>query len=206
MSTFLSIFCLFFLESDEGSSSTGSSRNLDARMVRCWLIPSPTHAHLFPKKPFRSGLPVVALSARRKDTLASIFGENVSRPPRRIQNSDTDLVRNQLADSVPRDGDVARPFSIVSHEHVDGAATEIKILSQTQKQYVRIEAINQRPILGLILDESQVECDHQVNEPIQYSLLFWFDNLAVNLAIPSLQCRVCEQVKLSNSQDAMVGR
>ena len=48
------------------------------------------------------------------------------------EKSDVHLIRNQLPDGTPRNGDVTRPFSVVSHEHVDRAIARIKKLSQTQ--------------------------------------------------------------------------
>jgi hypothetical protein len=35
------------------------------------------------------------------------------------------------------------------------------------------------------LDEPQVERNHQVDEPIQHSPFFWFDDLTVDLTISS---------------------
>ena len=97
---------------------------------------------------------------------------------------DTDLICNQLSDSISRNGDVVRSLAIVSHKHIDGAKPRIRIHCLHQKWYARIETIDQRPVLGLILNKSQVESDHQVDEPIQYGPLFWFNDLAVHL-IPS---------------------
>jgi hypothetical protein len=90
--------------------------------IRMSDLRRPTFAHLFPKRPFFSGLPFKVPSACRKDTLVSIF-KKVSYSQRSNEYGHTDLVRYQLSNGIPGDGNVTRPFPIVSHEHVDGSRT-----------------------------------------------------------------------------------